>query len=174
MLAGNLRIFQFTSNLIYCSSRASLIISDYYLFGCQPGSINSDPEELLPLAWKESWPGSRDTGNDFSFRIPSLFLILIDNDVKSFLNGYPIFWIRLFLFLGTRNVGYFSFYPIFSFLETFRHKMINRQYGYPETSRNRPKFGKWKSLFQYLRLEALKNNKTHSIQFNKVVYKKLF
>ena len=39
---------------------------------------------------------------------------------------------------------------IFSFLETFRNKMINRQYGYPETSQNRPKFGERKCRFQFL------------------------
>ena len=39
---------------------------------------------------------------------------------------------------------------IFSFLETFRHEMITQHYGYPETSRNRPKFAKGKSRFQYL------------------------
>ena len=36
------------------------------------------------------------------------------------------------------------------FLETFRHKMITRHYGYPETSRNRLKFAERKSRFQYL------------------------
>ena len=30
-----------------------------------------------------------DSGKDFSFPIPSPFLKLNDNDVKSFLNGYP-------------------------------------------------------------------------------------
>ena len=30
-------------------------------------------------------------GNDFSFPVLSPFLKLHDNDVKSFLNGYPIF-----------------------------------------------------------------------------------
>ena len=44
---------------------------------------------------------------------------------------------------------------IFSFLETFRHGMITRQYGYPETSQNRPKFGKRKSRFQYLCLHVM-------------------
>ena len=43
---------------------------------------------------------------------------------------------------------------IFLFLETFRNEMINRQYGYPETSRNRPKFVKRKSRFQYLCIGA--------------------
>ena len=54
---------------------------------------------------------SRDNGNNFSFPVPSPFLKLNDNSVKSFLTGYPIFWSRLFLFPGTRNVGYFLFYP---------------------------------------------------------------
>ena len=35
--------------------------------------------------------GCRDTGNDFLFPVPSPFLKLNDNDVKSFLTGYPIF-----------------------------------------------------------------------------------
>ena len=34
---------------------------------------------------------TRDNGNVFSFPVPSPFLKLNDNDVKSFLNGYPIF-----------------------------------------------------------------------------------
>ena len=41
-----------------------------------------------PQPW---WLGGRDNGKDFSFLVPSLFLKLNDNDVKSFLNGYPIF-----------------------------------------------------------------------------------
>ena len=32
----------------------------------------------------------RDNGNDFLFPVPSLFLKLNDNDLKSLLNGYPI------------------------------------------------------------------------------------
>ena len=40
---------------------------------------------------KFALPGGRDNGNDFSFPVPSPFLKLNDNDVKSFLNGYPIF-----------------------------------------------------------------------------------
>ena len=36
-------------------------------------------------------PQCRDNGNDFSFPVPSPFLKLNDNDVNSFLNGYPIF-----------------------------------------------------------------------------------
>ena len=37
------------------------------------------------------WLHSRDNGNDFSFPVPYPFLKLNDNDVKSFLNGCPIF-----------------------------------------------------------------------------------
>ena len=53
------------------------------------------------------WPGlyytqGRDSGNNFSFPVQSSFLKLNDNDVKSLLNGYPIFWSRLFSFPGTR------------------------------------------------------------------------
>ena len=40
---------------------------------------------------KIALPGYRDNGNDFSFPVPSPFLKLNDNDVKSFLNRYPIF-----------------------------------------------------------------------------------
>ena len=36
-------------------------------------------------------PKGRDNGNDFSFPVPSPFLKLNDNDVNSFLTGYPIF-----------------------------------------------------------------------------------
>ena len=39
----------------------------------------------------EDLPPSRDNGNDFSFPVPSPFLKLNDNSVKSFLTGYPIF-----------------------------------------------------------------------------------
>ena len=34
---------------------------------------------------------ARDNGNDFSFLVPSPFLKINDNYVKSFLNGYPKF-----------------------------------------------------------------------------------
>ena len=66
---------------------------------------------LSLLRWMLSRPDGRDNGNDFSFPVPSPFLKLNDNYIKSFLSGYPIFWSRLFLFPGTRNVSYFSFYP---------------------------------------------------------------
>ena len=39
----------------------------------------------------QSVPQARDNGNDFSFPVPSPFLKSNDNDVNSFLNGYPIF-----------------------------------------------------------------------------------
>ena len=39
----------------------------------------------------QTLPEGRDNGNDFSFPVPSPFLKLNDNDVKSFLKGYPIF-----------------------------------------------------------------------------------
>ena len=70
-------------------------------------------------------PAGRDSGNDFSFPIPSPFLKLNDNDVKSFLNGYPIFWSRLFLFPGTQNVGYFSFYLKTTDLELGIYRVAN-------------------------------------------------
>ena len=46
------------------------------------GILKSFPLSLHP---------GRDNGNDFSFPVPSPFLKLNDNDVKSFLNRYPIF-----------------------------------------------------------------------------------
>ena len=45
--------------------------------------INDDRVKFVPQV--------RDNGNYFLFPVPSPFLKLNDNDVRSFLNGYPIF-----------------------------------------------------------------------------------
>ena len=67
-----------------------------YIFGYI--SLNLGPVNILlfgvTLSCFHSIPPihqGRDTGNDFLFPIPSPFLKLNNNDVKSFLNGYPIF-----------------------------------------------------------------------------------
>ena len=48
--------------------------------------VSKGPSNILP--W---WLRGRDNGNNFSFPVPSPFLKLNDNCVKSFLSGYPIF-----------------------------------------------------------------------------------
>ena len=47
---------------------------------------------IVAILWPEAYTlVGRDNEKDFSFPVPSPFLKLNDKDVKSFLNGYPIF-----------------------------------------------------------------------------------
>ena len=47
--------------------------------------------QMVILHKKGERGARRDNGNDFSFPVPSPFLKLNDNSVKSFLSGYPNF-----------------------------------------------------------------------------------